>query len=1106
MDTLRLKPRPPVDDIENWDDDDFLIDGDDITVVSQATSLNVPSHRRDSHSSLRSDFESIHGDEERQVLLPGDDEKSTMDAIAAATKAGIPIPKNVPPTALMGGTIKRLGGRKIKKIIQEDWIDDLEFPDAGQSLEIKKQDSSQFPEVLRQVSNSAFPSPSKSKSTAFSREELKETKPTVPASLINLDRFRDDDDDNDFFGDGGDTIKVPKRREPVKPIPMITPPTPQKNAGGDEDFETDFELPVDGKLRLSTRREIPKTPSFTTLDDLDWAEGSLGTRFGGTRRGATSNRSSSASALSPSIASSMTAESEDETFEGLVLPTGPLDFEKRLNHHRHSRSPERIIEEPSKEEREEKADKEDKEDFLAGLDIGDGEVFDSKKLTLHRNIQLKETRPASPSRPKISVALKFTNKSTVTSRLPRPMGPPVVSHERSLTQSSLEPVSESGGPITHTRRSLSRLGHSSQSSVTSLPTPTTPSSGYSVPPSTPRRKELGQKTSTVSLRNEPTTTSAQLLRLKRSLPAMRGPQSPARPMTTTRALERPPSRTDGATRPGSSMRPKTPVERMRSSESAAAQARKPPVPFLPAGASANQSHNIVAKSSRVFRRHDSENSIEFRPNSRAVSRSTVRSPSPRKYRPAEKIGLEFGAFHHLNKPRRTRHFGDGHELDGFDDLPTSSQAEARYLKQPVGAGPPKAQMRNRMYQNVLPDRTTTPSPIYSPRDNVPSFARDTAASRIARETILAQRMPPGPHAPLTTQRVAQLSARGNYGYSSQPIQQTNKSRKPRRTPQLKPHLIANLNPPKDSKGKFNLKSPKIPVKNKNRISNVGTSHELPNAAPSVSSKAPVLKITIPSKTNGLTLMKPHSVATCPRVHRRSGIAAGFVRFGSPMTPESSDSPLTPLSARAANALFSNLGQAYSNSITVVKGMCYNPVTFQWEGNDNVLSAFDAPASSPSTASVPHHMIRERENSTPRPALITNVGSTKGFQIVGGMVFDPQNMCWIKATPQNGKVEHDPMDGFNAIDDDDDEDVFKDIPDLEDHTNKSSEGGTGRASDIKDDWLVGEEFDVGPEFIRRQCEEEVRWRKKVGVWVNSPRERGDAWKWAIRDIVAQTSEN
>lgn len=817
--TLRLKARPPVEDqIENWDDEDFLIDGEDIALPSISNSVNISSNRRDSASSFRSDFESVHGEEEKQVHLPDNDEKSTLDAIAAAAKAGIPLPKNVPPSALMGGTIKRLGGRKIKKIIQEDWVDDLEFPDAGQVLQIKSRDNAEFPEVLRQVSNSAQPSPSKPprELPMVMQEEPKDTKSTS-SSFIDLEKFRDADDDDDFFGDGGDTIKVPKRRVAPKPLSLITPPTPQKPTagmfGGDDDFEDDFELPEDGKLKLSSKREIPKTPTLTNiLEDLDWAEGSLGTRFGGTRRDAQSTRSSSVSAFSPSIASSI-MESEDEAFDGLIIPNGPLDFGERLKRRRKSRSPARIPEETIPEEpaREEptrrRSEKDDKEDFLAGLDIGDGEVFDSRKLTLNRNIQVKATRPTSPSRPKASVALKFTNKPVTASRLPRPMGPmgPMVSHERSHTQSSLEPVSESGGPIqrAHSRRSL----HSAQSSVTSLgsaTTPSTPSSAQTMTPTTPRRRELGQRTSQVSLRTEPTTTNSQLLRLKRSLPAMRATQSPARP-PPTRGYERPPSRIEQTSRGLPTLRPKTPVERMRTSESAAALARKAPVPFLPAGASAHQSYNVNAKT-RSLRRHDSETSIEFRSNSRAVSRSTIRSPSPRLFRSAEKATAE-GAWGRLSMPRRARNFGDGHELDAFDDLPTSTNAESKFLKQPLSA---KSQTKTRGYQSILPDRNVTPSPRapYPSRvDNVPSFARDTAASRNAREASLAQRNPAGMIAPLTTQRIAQLSVKNNYNAQPQFGLPTAKGRKLRRSPQSKPHLISNLNPPKDPKSAFLLLPP-----------------------------------------------------------------------------------------------------------------------------------------------------------------------------------------------------------------------------------------------------------------------------------------------------------
>jgi hypothetical protein len=180
-------------------------------------------------------------------------------------------------------------------------------------------------------------------------------------------------------------------------------------------------------------------------------------------------------------------------------------------------------------------------------------------------------------------------------------------------------------------------------------------------------------------------------------------------------------------------------------------------------------------------------------------------------------------------------------------------------------------------------------------------------------------------------------------------------------------------------------------------------------------------------------------------------------------------------------------------------MCYNPETFQWEGNDNALSALEVPAPSPSTGSVRQQVVRP-ETATPRPALITNIGATKGVQVVGGMVFDPQNMCWLKLGPQAKSERSDTLDGFNALEDD--EDVFKDIPDLEERTLASSDGGGNpRVSDVNHEWPVGEEFDVGPEFVRRQREEEDRWRKKCHSWVSRQADRGDAWKWAIRDIVS-----
>jgi len=982
MDTLQLKNRLPVEEeVENWDDGDFMMEGGDDFGFRSASATTAPSRRRDSnssHMSLRSELESWAEEEENQVHIPGDDEKSTMEALSAAKDAGIPLPTGISASALMGGTIKRLGGRKIRKITQEDWDNDLEIPDSAQGFKIKAQDDTAFPEVLRQVSaGSVQASPTKMHSSTASLSDIMMRSPSRASTgsrgaPLNLDQFKDNDDD-DFFGDGLATIKVAKRPVP-KPISLITPPTPQKAAEvpAEDDFEQGLELPSDGTLQLSQRRDIPKTP-MPQFDDLDWGEGSLGTRFGGTRRDGRSNRSSSASALSPSVASSVTAESEDETFDGLVLPTGPVNFNDRLQQRRKSKSPVRIPEEPTPPKTMTTTPAEaDKPDFLDGLDIGDGDMFNSGKLTLHRNIKLKEAPSSSPARPKTAVSLTFTNKPSTSTRIPR-------LHERTHS-TSLEPVSESGGPIPQrARRPPSRLGqgHQASSSVTSIPTPTTPSPSSSQrSPGTPNsRREMGSKVPTPTLRNEPTTTNAQLLKQKRSLPAIR-PFNPPSKMHSSR-YERPPSR-DNNGRPLSGHRPKTPVERSRiPGMESPAQTRKVNAPFLPAGASQNRPHHAASKSLRSFRRHDSDNSIELRPKSRSFSRVGMRSPSPQRYRVAE------DTWERLSKPKNRRHFGDGHELDAFDDLPTSKENETRFMKQPT-SGNGKATLRNKAF-----DRMSTPTPTtpQGPR-SLPHFARDTTASRIARETSLAHRSSvsiSGPLAQTHAQRGTPLANRSNLNTPHLEHPPSIRAKKSKRPAQQTPHLISNLNADKESK--------------------------------------------------------------------------------------------------------------------MVNGMFYNPETFRWEGNENALSIFEAPVSTPTTATTPAPMNQEKATTTPRPALITNISATKGVQVVNGMVFDPQSMSWLKiGNPQAPRSDtSDTFDKFDAFEDEDD--VFKDIPDLDDNAN-DAKSGQGRGSDVNDEWLVGEEFDVGPEFIRRQREEEERWRKKCDKWVGRGMRDREAWRWTIRELVSQ----
>lgn len=125
-----------------------------------------------------------------------------------------------------------------------------------------------------------------------------------------------------------------------------------------------------------------------------------------------------------------------------------------------------------------------------------------------------------------------------------------------------------------------------------------------------------------------------------------------------------------------------------------------------------------------------------------------------------------------------------------------------------------------------------------------------------------------------------------------------------------------------------------------------------------------------------------------------------------------------------------------------------------------------------------------------------------------MIFDPRRMCWLRARA----LEDECQDGISPEDEDD---VFAGLDDLEDRPFKTA-GPVSGASDNRyappredpsagessDEGPITEEFDVGPEFIRRQRAEEEKWRRKLDKWVGFDREdRGTPWRWAIRDLVA-----
>ncbi|MDI1487829.1 MAG: hypothetical protein OHK93_007102 [Ramalina farinacea] len=1025
MESLTLKQRPAADDtIENWDDDADFQGLEDLNFrhASSTTAGSGHPHRESvsSRMSTRSDRDSTGGfDDDWQVLIPADDENSTADAISSAKSAGIPIPQNVPASALLGGTIKRLGGRRLKKALVDDWGEDIDLPKQQEGgLKLKTRDIRESSDSLQGFSAEFPPSPSPAKPQShmsFMERLASATKSRSGAAT--LDKFKDDDED-EFFGDVP-TIKIAKNRSPQKPIDFVPPPA--KTQKEVESMEGDLDLPDDGKpLRLSLRKDLPKTPASHMTEDLDmdWAEGSLGTRFGGTRRDMRSNPSSSISAFSPSASSCLTAESEDDALDGLILPDSNFKFEealkKRIDTTLAEPEPSLI---PGAIKPPVEAGAPPKDDFFSGIDIGDGDVFDSGKLTLNRNLKHKATRQTSPAR-RTGITLTFTNKAEQgPSRIPRPS-----SHDR--PRSTLESVSESG-PAPQYKRSGSRMGNQLVQSSTFSAIPTPSAISHDTTPSTPSRRPLSSKSSQDTLRGQNTTHPANYLKAKRSMPAMTKNQpSPARQP----AYQRPPSRGGdyGGARQALPSRPKTPVDRA-GAESSMSNARKPPAPFLPAGTSHAQSHHISIKPGRHTTRPGSSDSNENAPVNRPLSRLSHphRPMTPTNGRLApEHLLREAASKRTLTKPTRRRAFGDGNELEIFDDLPTSASSESKFMKQPIARGAPKSvQLRSRLGLGQQSNASSTsvneqppsqaPSTLVSPtkQAQVPRFARDTNASRLARE-----------------QRIGSVSG----ALTS--------------TPSL-PTVRETGGPLSSISSNF-----RAPSHLSNKVPSTPRSHvkRRPKGPP----------------------QKPHLIKPMGEVH----------------------------------------GQAKTE-----KGMQWNPALFRWEGNENALSPFDIPPPSSSPLGSPSPKSPSNTMKA-APALIANVGARKGVQMSGGMIFDPQRMCWLKAGPTMAKGPRSDSNPMSPEIADDDDDPFAGFEELDDKPKGASQSQTAslrdgastfggrstqepsKGADFADEvepLVVGEEFDVGPEFVRRLRVEEERWRIKVDAWVGENVKRDEDWRWAIR---------
>ncbi|KAL4788406.1 hypothetical protein BJX76DRAFT_109253 [Aspergillus varians] len=954
--------------IECWDDDDELQCYEDIHLraVSSATSVANSSVRRSGHRdsissrrSARSDLDSTAGgDENWQIQLLDDDELVNEEAMMSVKSAGIPLPSNVPRTALVGGTIKRLGRKKTKREFIDDWSDDLELPSHSVALELKRFHEASFPEALMQIGSTLTDSV-KALSPSFSDDVARQL-----SAHSMLDGLSDQNRVNDTLD--VPTLKACKQRSSQTPN-LVSDPEPSKGIAGADNFEDDFELPTDDILRL--RHPSAMTSSLTPDDvDVDWSEGSIGVRFGGTARDHRSNPSSSISVVSPSASSYLTGESDDEGLDGLVIPEGPLDLGARLAQPRILSLPDAPLHVPEDKGPEQSRS----DDFFSDLEISSSEAFSTRRPSINPNIKCKTEPLGSPAR-RSATTLTFTNTAvSPKTRIPRLSG-----HDRPLS-TQLETVSESGAPLSKFRTSPRRPGHVSHSSVSSLPI--SGSTTISSLPFTPTRRLVGTRISKDVLAGE-RSAAKQLLKTKRSMPSMRNVPQP----TLNAPFPNPP-RQSGTNWLNTRLWPSND----RTALDGKLSIRKSQAPFLPAGASEKQSHHASVKSYRYSRRTSSDGTSDTISSQNTVirlPRSSRHDSSGSNSNDTTSETLTTTPKRTLTRPAHRRNYGDGTELASFDDLPTSTITENKFVKQPSGRGAPRS-LRNKLSISqtapLKPEGSTqqvqtTGAPLQQ-QASLPRFARDTTASRNARE-----------------QRIASMSS----------------------IPKLRENI------------------PLTPLSSNWKTQNISRA---PSTTGSIRSKK--------GKAGSISGSRPQLIKP---------IGAGVQERKS------------------------------------VNGMHYNPASFRWEGNENLVQGFDTTTPKSPKSS---------------PALITNVGAMQNIQVVGGMVFDPQRMCWLKLAPSLPGV-----DGVVALEDEDD--VFSNLVDLEEPGVSSKRaleefgpaisGDDRSGEDSSDEWPITEEFDVGPEFIRRQHTEEEKWRRKVDKWMNHGHAGFESnWRWAIRDLVRSNS--
>jgi hypothetical protein len=556
--------------------------------------------------------------------------------------------------------------------------------------------------------------------------------------------------DTSELEDTGDvsTIKVAKLNFPSVAALSKSALGSKSTTAEDDDFEADFALPMD-MANLSLKILTPQTSSLSlrhksstgvTDANAPWGEMT-------TSSSQYSDTSSVMSMYPPDASPSITStsqpgtetdpsdadfgvyeEDEDEAFDGLVLPEGlsGRHLAKHLETKKKVVPAEIAAAHATKGSITSQSHRQpnEGEDFESGLLIGDDEDLSISRLRRrrdpdsYRSKSVPVARPASILRPSsrlrtesvLEVLASASNPPSIT----RSRSPNSTSSHRSLTRkgsrSSL--VSPTFSSLRPSSLRSSSSSHASASTINLLTIPGSPSAPSSI---SPRTAPLKHQKSVGRLQLSPGPTAefgGQRLPRKASLSSLASASaaissSSGTPSTSSTIS----ARSSGFNAPTAASKARHKSDREAEAEKKRSYAVPPTRPTTPSTNPIALRLTMPTSSSRQKIRPSITNVFPSPANPTSAQSFSDRGTSPLPHNPRRtptsphrvrtRSGNSTGATPSssissiasaapsvkvLRKPKRAKTFGDGTELDAFDDLPEDREKERMYRVQPVGRG------------------------------------------------------------------------------------------------------------------------------------------------------------------------------------------------------------------------------------------------------------------------------------------------------------------------------------------------------------------------------------------------------------------------------------